>query len=313
MHCYQLYGLTLRTDWALPLAPGIWSGDSLAEIELREAPASTFAPLEARVLTRPSPDRWLHLLKLEDGSRYLRWRGLFEFLVSADGKRIAGRPLEKSNPEAFQTYLLGHVLSCAMLCQGLEPLHATVVVVEGGAVGFLGDTGYGKSSAAVPFLQAGCRLLTDDLLVVSRGDGGWLAHPGPPRIKLYPEMARLLFSEPLPGAPMTDETTKRVLPLSPAQFQSAPVPLRRLYVLSPPRRRGSRAGVRIRKARPGKAFLDMLRNTFNVSIVEPARLQQQFEQFQQLATSVPVRTLHYPREVSSLGRLRESVLRDLLR
>jgi hypothetical protein len=313
LHCYQLYGLTLRTDWALPLAPAISSGGSLAEIELRVAPASTFAPFEARVLSRPSPDRWLHLLKLEDGSRYLRWRGLFEFLVSPDGKRIAGRPLQRSNPEAFQAYLLGHVLSCAMVCQGLEPLHATVVVINGGAVGFLGDTGYGKSSAAVAFLQAGYRLLTDDLLMVSRGDAGWMAHPGPPRIKLYPEMARLLFSEPLPGAPMTDETTKRVLPLSAAQSQSSPVPLRKLYVLSPPRSRGTRAGIRIQKAKPGKAFFDMLRNTFNVSIVEPARLRQQFEHFRQLATSISVSALHYPREVSALDRLRETILRDLSR
>lgn len=313
MHCYQLYGLTLRTDWALPLAPGKSSAGSLAEIELREAPASAFATLEARVLSRPSPDRWLHLLKLEDGSRYLRWRGLFEFLISADGKRIAGRPLEKSNPEAFQTYLLGHVLSCAMLCQGLEPLHATVVVIDGGAVGFLGDTGYGKSTAAVAFLRAGYRLLTDDLLVVSRSGAGWLAHPGPPRIKLYPEVARLLFSEPLPGAPMTDQTTKRVLPLAPAQVQSAPAPLRRLYVLLPPRSRSFRAGIQIRKTKPGRAFLDLLRNTFNTSIVEPARLKQQFEHFQQLATSVPLRTLRYPRKVCSLGLLREAILHDLSR
>ena len=52
------------------------------------------------------------------------------------------------------------------------------------AVAFLGDSGFGKSSLAAYLLSAGDRLVTDDLLLLQESEG-FLAYPGPPRIKLF--------------------------------------------------------------------------------------------------------------------------------
>ncbi|MFB3074256.1 MAG: hypothetical protein ACE1Z6_03640, partial [Candidatus Methylomirabilales bacterium] len=117
-------------------------------------------------MRRSDGKNWFQHLRLPDGSDYLRWSGLFEFLVSADGRRIACRELECASPESFQTYLIGQVLSFALVKRGIEPLHSTTVVIDGKAVAFLGDSGYGKSSLGAAFLQAGYPLLTDDLLVL---------------------------------------------------------------------------------------------------------------------------------------------------
>jgi len=54
----------------------------------------------------------------------------------------------------------------------------------------LGDSGHGKSSLAACFLAAGHRLLTDDLLVIGESGDYLMAHPGPPRIKLFPAVWR---------------------------------------------------------------------------------------------------------------------------
>ena len=85
--------------------------------------------------------------------------------------------------------MLGQALSFALVRQGFEPLHATVVVVDDHAVAFLGGNAFGKSSLAACFLEAGYRLLTDDLLILRESSDRILAYPGPPRIKLFPKIA----------------------------------------------------------------------------------------------------------------------------
>ena len=90
--------------------------------------------------------------------------------MSADGRHVAAGHLGNASAESFQSYLLGWVLSFALVKQGYEPLHATAVVVDGKAVAFLGTSGDGKSTLAAAFLHAGHTLLTDDLLLIREID-----------------------------------------------------------------------------------------------------------------------------------------------
>jgi len=64
---------------------------------------------------------WFHHAVLEDGSTYLHWTDLFEFIVSRDGRHIQGHALKHASEESFKTYLLGHVLSFSLLRRGVEP------------------------------------------------------------------------------------------------------------------------------------------------------------------------------------------------
>src|SRR6266851_9090486 len=139
MEAYHLYGFRIRSRWPLP-GPKVLHGSPVA-IEISERTPIEFS--EASVFAENG--EWFQRVSGKDGCVYLRWSGLFEFLISADGRRISGRPLSGSSSEAFATYLAGQVLSFALVKQGIEPLHATVVVVDGMAVALCGDCGYGKS------------------------------------------------------------------------------------------------------------------------------------------------------------------------
>ena len=123
---------------------------------------------------------------LEDGTLYLKWPRSFDFVVSPDGKNIFGRHLGPESTEAFQSYLLSQVMSFALLLQGVDPLHATVVVVDGRGLGFAAPPGSGKSTLASAFVRGGHRLLTDDLLVVDIDEGRAIAQPGIPRMNSSP-------------------------------------------------------------------------------------------------------------------------------
>ena len=236
---YHLYGLCLASRWSLPYPQS--GAHGIANVEFCEAPASLFPKASAAI--GPEQDAsWCQHQVLHDGSIYLRWPGLFEFLVKSDGSRVFVRALGGASMEAFHSYLLGPTLSFALLKLGTEPLHATAFVVEGAAVGLMGECGHGKSSLGAAFVQSGHPLLTDDLLVLSEDAHGVVAHPGPPRIKLLPEIGRKLLGTMVArGTPMSPLSSKLIVPLE-ADQAWAEAALSRHFTCSlhPQRAHGSR-------------------------------------------------------------------------
>jgi len=305
---YHVYGCRVRSAWRLPSTAR--SAACLAELDLGRGTPSRFdrAIEEARSIRRDERT-WLRGVRLDDGQTYLRWSERFEFLVSADGRAIAARPLGPGSREAFRAYLLGQALSFALVKQGVDPLHATTVTVDGAAVAFLGDTGYGKSTLAAAFLQRGHRLVTDDLLVLSIGRDGFLAHPGPPRIKLFPDIARTVLGPHASGTPVAPTTLKLVIPLRGRDAAPAAAPLKTIYMLSAPERRPS--GIAIRRMSKRQACLALLRNAFNTTVVDPERLRRQFAFATAVAARVPIKRLTYPRTIGALAPACDAILADL--
>jgi hypothetical protein len=300
MRSYYLYGVHLESVMPLP-GPEITSSGQAA-IELLSGPSSLFSRARREAGICAEGKEWFAHAGLSDGSDYLQWSGLFEFIVSAGGHR-----------ESFQTYLLGQVLSFALLKQGIEPLHSTTVVIDGKAVAFLGDSGYGKSSLGAAFLQEGSPLLTDDLLVLKEMGDRFVAYPGPPRIKLFPEIARRLLGDRVDGIPMNNDTSKLVIPLGPDETVSpeCTFPLKAIYILRPPAK-SHNSRIMIRQLSPRHAFVTLIKNTFNAVVVDPERIKRQFALASRLAANVSVKSLSYPRALQHLPTVREAVRSDLI-
>jgi hypothetical protein len=279
-------------------------------VELVEADYSVFSLARSEV-PPGEKDVWSQYFTLSDGATYLRWPQLFEFLVSPDGRRIAAHPLGNATWEAFQTYLLGQVLSYALIKRGLEPIHATVVLVEAGAVALLGDCGYGKSSLAAAFIRAGAQLLTDDLLILKEDNGGFLAYPSFPRIKLLPETVNSILGSGTEGCLMNPYTRKLIIPLGDSQYCPTPQPLKAIFVLRPPHRGTQPRRVTIRRLTPSQTHLALHTNTFNFRITEPARLLRLFSLAARVAAAVPAKSLSYPRDLNRLPEVVEAISLNL--
>jgi hypothetical protein len=305
---YTLYGLTLASDWSIPgLAE---SSASPVRIHLRAGEASFFEHAHSSQNRPFGPPNWFQRTVLPDETELLEWPNLFEFLLSADGGTILGRPLREGSEAAFEVYLLGQVLSFALLKLRIEPIHGTAVVIGDSAVAFIGDCTYGKSTMAAAFLNQGYSLLTDDQLVTSRNfEGEVMAHPGPPRIKLLPESARALLGTKASGARMNPFTTKMVIPLNGDMSRRQAAPLRAIYVLSDPTE--APREVTIKPLSPREGCLDLLRNTFNPVVAEPARIKHQFQAYSELSTQIPMRSLSYPRDFSRLSEVVHAVVGDV--
>lgn len=307
-HIYRLYGLVVESEWPFPFIEP--ANAASADIEIYSAEPAFFEQALNSASGRIERRRSLQYAHLQNGNTYLRWPEFFECVVCADGRRIIGRPLAKATTESFFTYLLGQVLSFAILKQGKEPLHATVVQTAIGAIGFIGESGYGKSTLAAAFLRAGDKILTDDLLLLQEHNDAFLAFPGPPRLKLFPEIAKEIFGDSVNGTPMNHLTSKLILPLEADRFCNQPVPLKALYVLDPPVAGSVINLIQIHSLPPSKAFAELLKNTYNTVVTEPERLKAQFQILSRIIARVPIKLLCYPRQLSFLAAVRKAALSD---
>ena len=306
---YSVYGMRLASEIQLTFteAESLDNSDLSLLVERPEffVEATRFATV------KPNPLGWYKYAELDNGQSYLRWDDLFEFLVDTDGRRIWCGWLGATSLESLQVYLLGRALSFALIKQGLEPLHATAVVIDGQAVAFLGHSGFGKSSLAAAFLAAGHRLLTDDLLLLRAGPSAYEGQPGPPRIKLFPGIARRFLASTASGVPMNNLTEKIILPLNRSRYHELSAPLRALYVLAAPREVHSRQRLRITPLSPRETFVELVRSTFNHLVTDSQRLQRQYYESLQVALRVPARRISHPRVLSHLPAVREAILSDL--
>jgi hypothetical protein len=305
---YSLFGLRIRS--ALPL-PCSKAGDfkSDADVELIESTEEQIAaPCNGAPVHFSEDDGyWLDTL-YQDGAARVRWKEHFEFVVSADRSRVLWRRWEGVPDRALFAYLLGHVLSYCLLARGLEPLHATSVVVDGKAIALLGDSGYGKSTLAAALLDRGCRLLTDDVLVLEFQGQQLLAHPSLAHIKLTPDSADAVFHG-RRSVFMNAFTSKMIFSLEESQHVPRLVPLHRVYLV--PAKSGSK--ISVRSVRGRAAFLPIIKNTFNNVVLTPSRLKQQFAFASRLTSRVVIKRLSYPKRLELLPAVVDAILADLSR
>jgi hypothetical protein len=276
---------------------------SLPEVDA--APDVRFVRVTEPINHAPVSSDLFAYAKGADGTEYLRLVGVVEALVSRDGSEIMYRPLEDSTIDSCATYLLGQVLSFALIKRGLDPVHATVIAEGDHAIGLIGQPGSGKSTLAAAFLAAGSKLLSDDMLVFQRDGTLIFAQPGTPRLKLFPDVAKAIVPDLASGGAMNPVTSKMVLHLSEARYVHDSVRLVALYEL----KEGADA-IDITPLRPRDAFKTLTENTFNLLVTQSDRMRRQVETAAALVSSIPVKSLTYRRDLGHLPRVVDRVLED---
>jgi hypothetical protein len=129
-------------------------------------------------------------LRLERGSagdRLFTYGERARFHLASDEKTLRCAPA--GDGLDWQRALLSKVLPTVSVLRGYEALHASALDTPYGAVALLAPSGTGKTTLALELLARGCELICDDVLVLSTGVTGVLAHPAPPHMNLEPEAA----------------------------------------------------------------------------------------------------------------------------
>jgi hypothetical protein len=308
-HCYSVYGLQVRST--IPLTVPQVPGESACDIDVLAGDPAFFEE-SIRHLTLHSD--WAQAYRLPGKWLYARLEGMFDFLVSPDGSRVYYRILSEFSPAPFETFLLGLLMKAVLIKRGIHSLHASSVVVDGRAVAFLGSNGFGKSSLAACFVNAGCPLLTDDVLRLDldKDNGDVWAYPGPACLKLLPD-ARQWFDGAGAGVPMDHIADKWLFPVS-ADLQCTTRPLlAAIYCLIGPDRARESKQIAIEALKPREALAEILYGTYTDRVVEPDRVTNPLDAAKRIADAVPVRHLTHPWVFASLRDVRSAILADVRR
>ena len=307
---YRVYGLVIESELRLTSVEEVADGEGATAITLGFAPPDYFraiAPSRA-----PDPDDWVQHAILEDGSVYMKAAGVFETLISADGRNVTCGRLGDVDQRSFEANLLNFVVSASLTLQGEETLHATVVDIDGRGVGLLGLSGAGKSTLAAFLISRGADLITDDMLRVKFDDGSLWAYAGPYRLKLLDAPGTGF----LPGA-MADghfnSLSGKVMiqPRDAVPSRGWPIPLAALFHLGHPDDQPDVAGV----SRSRLSGVDLARviisSTMDTRYAQANRLTRQIEFAACVARTLPVYELRYPRSVDVMADVEAEIRRTI--
>ena len=311
---YAIYGLVLQTNVDLDnlLSPSHEPADLIYTV------SQSLAAWEQAEMVFDSP------YLLPDGSPHLQlWRQgdatrvRLPQLATYDltPTSILCYPIGGVSETTLQLNLLADGLALWLELRGCLTLHASAVVVDGGAVGWLSHSGNGKSTLAATFVQAGYPLLTDDILPVETRGDIFIGRSGYPRMRLWENEAQHFLGHYADLAKVHPTITKRWVPIGAdgiGAFCDTAQPLRCLYV--PERREPVEAGTAIEIApiSARDAVVDLIRYSFESYAIEALGLQtRRLDLFARLARQVPIRRLRYPSGLEYLPRVRAALLDDL--
>ena len=240
------------------------------------------------------------------GSGYLlRFPGLADFEISADGLAVRCRPTPETSEATSHHLYLNQVLPLVLGRLGKMVFHASAVEIAGSALAFVAESSRGKSTLAASFAAAGSPMLTDESLVVDERASAYWVEPGHASVRLWDDSEQALIApgvETAPGLPFTPK--RRFLAAPELRFTDRPAPLRRVYFLGD----GSAPTVKFEQMDAVDVMLELLKASFLLNVDEKPRLASHFDEVARLARRPIHYRLDFPRQFDLLPRVRQSIV-----
>lgn len=286
-----------------------------------EIPVFLFIYLRMTPSSMPTNDEWIYhsvdehgkfvlsIARKTDGY-LLRFPNLADFIISEDGLCIDIWPEPGVNEDTYRHLLLDQVLPRLLSYQGRLVLHASAVDMHGQAIAFVGESGHGKSTLAASLHMAGFPLLTDDGLVLTKGEDGVLALPTYTSLRLWPDAVAGLFAETPALAPMAHYSSKqRVLMADAERAANQLLPLAALYVLAPETEANDSA-ITLTRLSARDACMAIISNSFQLDPTDKGRAAALFNAASDIAHCLPVFSLNYPRDFTRLPEVHAAILQQ---
>lgn len=282
--------------------------------ELGAGPAGGTGALRVRLGgVRPAPRSVVAQQRLEDGRL---WRvifgaeegylfdfpGLAVFLAARDGNGVEIFPDPEVPPETVRHLLLDQVLPYLAPAWGGDAFHASGVATPGAAIGFLGETGRGKSTLAAAFARRGFSILCDDCFCIHEGPDGFRARPWYSGLRLWPGHLEALRGAPGDDGDVAHYTTKKRVLFSGDGAGDAPV--RAVFLLEAPARDGR---IRIERLSARDAAIELTRHAYFLDPADRPGFRRFFDRVGRISEAVPIHRLSYPRSLATLDRVVEEI------
>lgn len=290
---YWAYGLSIESE--IPLSDLVASQSSKADVRIRylELPDSLISDsiTQPEVFERPGCR-----ILVDENAMCIEWDRVGRFLVR-EGREVLVDADADATEEDLQPFLTGPILAVLLHQRGSFVLHSSSVVIDGGAVVFLGNKGDGKSTLAAHLQVRGHQLISDDLVPIGFEGSSVITSPGFPRVKLFDDSIVAAGEQPSDFPVIHRFVDKRSFRFA-ETFPTAPYKIRAIYVLS------EAEAVGLEELNPTTAFIEVTKNSFlNRFLAAMNSQRSHFEQCHRLVTSVPVRKLSRPHNFAAMDEV----------
>ena len=242
--------------------------------------------------------------EVSEGDVRLSFEGVGAFRIRG-GEEIVVEPCQGVDEAIVRLSLLGPALAVLLHQRGFLVLHASSVVMGNGAVAFLGDSEWGKSTLATALYRSGRPLVADDVLAVDLRSGSPVVPRAFPQVKLWPESVEALGIEPHTLRTIHPALDKRALRAGEG-FDDGTLPLTRLFVLS------DGPDVRVEVIEEQEAFIELVRHSYAASLLRDSSTETaHFEQCSALARAGLVRRLVLGGSLARVPEVIRTVEEDL--
>lgn len=290
---YRIYGLCLESCIDLP---ELVLTDGTTDVAIR------YGHIENKL--DDSEDEFATTWATDDTVR-LYYGGVGTFLIR-HGTEIIIDAEENAPISVIRLAIIGPVISVILHQRNFLVLHGSAVMIDGGAIGIMGNSGDGKSSLAASLQQYGYDLVSDDLSVIDvDASGNFFLRPGYPQLKLWPDLLESAGHNPDTLARVSPYIEKRAKRLTDG-FVSDSVPLTCLYVLA------VGPDIDIKPINGQEAFMHLIRHSHNALLLEETHTSQQhFQQCAALGKQIPIRSLTRPWSLDRMPEVIRTIEQDV--
>ncbi len=313
--CYSVYGYTLTSQEVLPLLPFGKGSFDLEYVVVRDEivvrkhnVGNSSQGYLAANYNATTFEVW------QRGDQYgfsFPEIGIYEIAPGS----ITCYPLPRVSSRILSNFLVGSVLPIWLELKGVTALHASAIVTDYGAVGFLSYSGNGKSSLAAALMSSGYPLLTDDILAVECRGANIIANPGYPYMRLWPGEAVRFLGHFEDLELVHPKISKRWIPVGLGglgSFCGLPQPLKCVYLLEKCAPNEVEGKVQIVPMSPRDATIELVRHSFEALVADAIGLSaRRLDSLSRLAQQIPVRQIRYPSGLEHLPAVQQAITQDL--
>jgi len=209
--------------------------------------------------------------------------------------------------DTLEHLLLDQVLPRALSHTGRIVLHASAVALNGRAIAFLGDAGWGKSTLTAGLCASGMALVSDDCLAIVAAEGDPILGVGSyPGMRLWPDSVSALGATADQTGRVAHYSRKARVAVVDADghgrigYHAGPLPIEGLYLLAPPDTDPPPDAVVITPLPARERVVRLLEYSFRLDIADRARGAREFLALTSLAERLPMHRLRYPRRYDVL-------------
>jgi len=240
-----------------------------------------------------------------DPGYLVRFPGLADFEVSADGRAVVCHPAPETSEATSRHLYINQVLPLVLGRLGKMVFHASAVELDGSTLAFVAESSRGKSTLAASFATTGAAMVTDESLVLDEQTGDHRVAPGHPSVRLWDDSEQALIAPGAEAAPALPFTSKRrLLAARRLRFSRGPTPLRRMFFLGD----GSAGTVKLERLDAKEVLIELVKASFLLNIDDRATLASHFDAVAKLSRRPIHYRLDYPRRFDLLPDVRRSIL-----